>query len=211
MLQFAVLILPLAPQVGARTPQKKNTLNAQKIREIFETSVTTHSFALPKNYDFKNSLGNAYDVPIGLWVSFWNSVFEKNTNITPDFVKVLIMSESSFRSHVIAHGHNEKAIGLMQLTEQTIRLLHPNEEELRNYYLELNAEDLKDPIVNIAAGVRWLYHKHKIAKHFLKTTPTDLQLAEEYKGIRNSKTARAEKQRQIFMKLQSESMSPVRL
>ena len=58
-----------------------------------------------------------------------------------------------------------------------------------------------DPNVNICVGVRWLFRKREIAKYYLKKEPTPLQLAEEFKGIRNDKSDKATKQREIFLDL----------
>jgi ribosomal protein S8E len=58
--------------------------------------------------------------------------------------------------------------------------------------------------VNICVGIRWLYRKHQIAKYYLKKEPTEFQLAEEYKGIRNDKSVGATKQRKAFRNYQNE-------
>lgn len=84
------------------------------------------------------------------------------------------------------------------------KLSKDDQKELRDYYFKLSTADLNDAVVNICMGVRWLYRKHQIAKYYLKKEPSELQIAEEYKGIRNDKSKKAKKQRSRFKELQKE-------
>lgn len=153
-------------------------------------------------------IGNKYDLLIAGWVKFWSDVFGHQSKIDAGFVKTLIMTESSFQPKAKAETHNipGEAIGLMQITDYTFKLLQENEKELRNHVFDIKRDELFDPNVNICVGVRWLFRKREIAKHYLKKEPAPLELAEEYKGIRNDQSILAKKQREHFKKYFKEYM-----
>src|SRR5690606_22501429 len=94
-----------------------------------------------------------------------------------------------------------EAIGLMQITDYTLKLIQEDSSELRDHFFNIKRDDLFESSINICVGVRWLFRKREIAKYYLKKEPSALELAEEYKGIRNDKSANAEKQRKIFIEL----------
>jgi hypothetical protein len=74
---------------------------------------------------------------------------------------------------------------LIQVTESTRKILQNLKGELRNHHIELNVEESRDPVTNIAAGIRWLHHKKFLAEHRLKRKITWEEAAAEYKGILN--------------------------
>ncbi len=180
---------------------KKEVLNFDEIQEITKR-FKDEKIQMPKAYDFKipGQLGSKYDLLIAGWVRYWSDIFGNQTNITTDFVKPLIMTESSFQPKARAQIQNSlmQAIGLMQITEYTLKLIQENEKELRNHTFSITKDDLFDPSTNICVGVRWLFRKREIAKYYLKKEPTPLELAEEYKGIRSDKSSKANKQRSVF-------------
>lgn len=181
---------------------RKSIYNGDEIREIYNQYKGAR-YKLPKSYNFKSGRkGNQYNDLIGFWVSYWENIFKIKSNISVDFVKVLMMTESTFGKKAIAVTHNRpgNAIGLLQITDYTLGLIQENSKELRNHQFKINREDLFDPVVNIAVAVRWIYRKRQIARYYLKKEPTPLQLAEEYKGIRNDKSVKAKKQRDTFSK-----------
>ncbi|MCH2535240.1 MAG: lytic transglycosylase domain-containing protein [Bdellovibrionales bacterium] len=184
-----------------RVKHKKQILNKDEIIEISK-KFKKQSLKLPKDYNFKAKNGSKYDRLIAGWVHYWQEVLGKDANITTDFVKILMMSESSFnpQAKAITHDHPGRAIGLMQITSYTHKLIQPESKELKDHAFKVSLNDLKDPNINISVGVRWLFRKRQISKHFLKVEPTMLQLAEEYKGIRGDKSAKAEQQRKAFLK-----------
>ncbi len=195
---------------GAHCRNSKTMVHIFNHDEIEEISrkFFTSSLSLPKKYDFgvKNRGGNEYDILIAGWVAFWTELLNIESAITPDFVKVLIMSESSFRTEVKAKTHDNPghAIGLMQITTNTLKLMHEGGKELRDTAFAIKTEHLQNPTVNICLGIRWLFRKREIAKAYYKAEPTHLQLAEEYKGIRNDKSIAAKNQRDKFEKLWKE-------
>lgn len=178
---------------------KKDVLNADEINAISKR-FATEKLKPPKAYNFNAKDGNKYDLLIAGWVKYWRDVFGTESKITVDFVKILMMSESSFRPNITAQTHNNSghAIGLMQLTDTTLKLIQEESKELRDHAFRLKRDDLFDQNVNICVGVRWLFRKREIAKYLLKKEPTELQLAEEYKGIRNDSSEAASEQREAF-------------
>ncbi len=183
---------------------KKYVLNTDEMDLIAER-FKKEKLTMPKSYNFGtlSGRGNKYDYLIAGWVKYWSDIFGKNNKISVHFVKILIMSESSFNLQASATTHNilGKAMGLMQITDYTLKLIQENNKELRNHAFNLKRDDLFDPNVNICVGVRWLYRKREITKYFLKKEPSEMELAEEYKGIRNDKSFKAKKQRERFKEL----------
>lgn len=76
--------------------------------------------------------------------------------------------------------------------------------ELPDTIFSINSADLYNPVINICLGVRWLFRKREIAKIYYKSEPNYLQLADEYKGIRNDKSVGAKNQRTKFEQLWNE-------
>ena len=177
-------------------------MNKDEILEI-SNRFKSKKLKLPKAFDFGSKNGKKYDQLIAGWVYYWSEVFGKETNITPGFVKILMMSESSFdlRAKATTHDRPGSAVGLLQITTFTHKLIQPKSKELKNHAFKLTLEELKDPNVNICVGFRWLFRKRQIAKHYLKSEPTMLQLAEEYKGLRGDKSTPAQRIREKFKKL----------
>ncbi len=182
----------------------KELLNFDEIHEIAKR-FQNEKLKLPKAYDFKvpSGLGNKYDLLIAGWVKYWSDIFGNDFKISVHLVKILIMSESTFRTRARAKTHNipGEAIGLMQITDYTFKLIQEDQKELRNHSFHLKRGDLFDSNINICVGIRWLFRKREIAKYFLKKEPSELELAEEYKGIRNDKSFMAKKQRERFKEL----------
>ena len=180
---------------------KKEVLTSDEIHAI-ANRFKNEKLKMPKPYNFNvpGKLGNKYDLLIAGWVKYWSDIFDDKTNITVDLVKILIMTESTFGSKATAKIKNSKkqAIGLMQITDYTFKLIKEDQKELRNHVFRIRRDDLYDPNINICVGVRWLFRKREIAKYYLKKEPSPLELAEEYKGIRSDKSPRANKQRNNF-------------
>jgi hypothetical protein len=56
----------------------------------------------------------------------------------------------------------------------------------KDHFIEMDKEDAKDPSVAIAASIRWLFRKHRLAKGKNKNA-TWMDALEEYKGISKQK------------------------
>ncbi len=166
----------------AHNPSGKDQLYPDEIREI-----ATRHFSDLKNKPCPLPLkftknGSKYDDLIAGWVQYWNEVLKPDQPLDPNLVKALIASESGFDPKKINKRGKDRARGLMQITNETRKLLG-DEKELKDHYLNLTKEDLIDPGVNICAGVRWLFRKREIASVVrLKRQATWLEASEEYKG-----------------------------
>ncbi len=184
---------------------RKHVLNGDEIKEIYDQN-SKAKLKYPKSYNFRAANGTKYDHLIAFWVEYWRRTFGIDSNITSGFVKTLMMSESTFGKSATTKTHNRSgnAIGLLQITDYTLKLIQVDSSEMRDHRFKIKRDDLFDPVVNVAVAVRWLYRKREIAKYYLKKEPSFLQLAEEYKGIRNDKSVNASKQREAFTKLWKE-------
>lgn len=136
--------------------------------------------ALPKADNLDNPHGNDFDELIGGWTQFWNDVFNPKDLLDPNLVKALIASESSFNTSVSAHSKIGQAKGL---TEQTRKILADQKDELKDYLITLSENEIFEPNLNLAAGIRWLFQKKYLTSHRLKREATWMESIAEYKGI----------------------------
>ena len=156
-----------------------------------------------------------FDDQIRGWVLYWNEVFGATDVLDPNLVKALIASESGFDPDII-NPHNPKKIGpargLMQLTDETLRILHGHEEGLRDHLIYLSHKEAIDSSANICAGARWLFLKRAGAKERYAKTDRDHTVTwddavAEYKGVlsgildKNNKHPDPEGKMQIFRSL----------
>lgn len=127
--------------------------------------------------------GNSYDKLIRGWTRYWNEVLKPKDPLDPNLVKALIASESGFntKSENIASKGN-KARGLMQVTDQTLKILKDEKGELKNHLVDLDQQDMYDPNANIGAGIRWLFRKKETASARLKREATWEEAVAEYKA-----------------------------
>jgi len=122
--------------------------------------VRTHSLRVPPS--LKDPDGSIS------WTKYWNDVLKPSTPLDPDIVKALIASESGFDPTILANKKNKNsARGLMQITNDTRKILGDEKGELKDHYLTLTRDDLNDPSLNICAGIRWLFRKAEIASGLL--------------------------------------------
>lgn len=128
--------------------------------------------------------GNKYDHFIRGWTRYWNDIFKPTVPLDPNLVKALIASESSFNANPSAQnaGAAGKARGLIQLTDQAVKALSMPNNEIKNYYVKISQEDTANPNRSIAAGIRWLFHKKRLASGKLKREATWEEGIAEYKA-----------------------------
>jgi len=138
---------------------------------------------MPTPDNFGNSRGNDFDEFIGGWTQFWNDIFNPEVPLDPNLVKALIVSESSFNINVSADSKIGMARGLIQVTEQARKILGDQKGELKDFLITLSKKEFYDPNLNLAAGIRWLFHKKHLASHRLKREVTWMEAIAEYKGI----------------------------
>ena len=113
-------------------------------------------------------LGSEYDRAIQFWVDFWTKRGILPKGVDPLLIKALISLESGFDPKATPPqepGKKRAAAGLMQVLNGSRRAMNGEPikgyREIRKNLLILHSsDDLFDPVVNIAAGVRWLAHKY---------------------------------------------------
>lgn len=167
-------------------PGKSDVYTAEELREIAKRNFTAlkddrQAMPFPDSLGFP--YGNQYDLLIAGWTKFWNEVLDPKDPLTPDFVKALIATESSFRVPIDQESGDGPARGPIQITEGTREILQNPTGELRDHLIKLNQKESRDPPTNIAAGVRWLHHKKILAEHRLRRKITWEEAGAEYKGI----------------------------
>jgi predicted nucleotidyltransferase len=171
-----------------KNPSGKDRLKGDEIELISRISYFQSTRPLPCPYQGKSKIPNAndYDIFIAGWCKYWNDIFKPEILIDPNFVKALIESETHFRPNTNT-PNNKKIIGpargLIQITEQTWRILKSSKGEMKDYYIDLSKDELFEPEKNICAGIRWLFRKKEILQKRLKKEPTWVEVMLEYKGL----------------------------
>ena len=163
-------------------PSHKDQMYSDEISEIALTKFNSLRGApRASKLGFPNE--NEYDSLIRGWTRYWNEVFNASPPLDPNLVKALIASESSFNPNA-SNGKRggKKASGLMQVTHETVDFLKDEEGELTDHLLNIDKEDISDPNLNIAAGVRWLFQKRKLASKKLAREATWEEAVAEYKS-----------------------------
>jgi Transglycosylase SLT domain len=119
--------------------------------------------------------------------------------LEPNLVKALIASESGFDPNRLANKKtSNSARGLMQITNDTRKLLGGNHGDLKDHLITVTKTELNDPNTNICAGVRWLFEKRRQASSRLKRPATWIETVWEYKGMKLSKTKKDEERIQAI-------------
>lgn len=175
-------------------PSRHEIFVAEEFREIAEQNfaeLTKMSDVMPTPDALGFPNGNEFDLKIAGWTKFWNDIFQPEEKLDPDLVKALIASESSFVIEVITKSNAGDAHGLIQITEQTRKILKNQKGELKDFLIDASNEDLLDPDVNLATGIRWLFHKKALAERRLKRSVTWDETISEYKGITGQEHERA--------------------
>ncbi len=118
----------------------------------------------------------------------------------------MIATESSFdvKAKAFAGKRAGHARGLMQVTDQTLKFLKGHKTEARNQLIILNEDDMNDPVLNIAAGVRWLYRKKEIADARYKSESSWLRSVMFYKGYRTMNHIQVKKFIRLYERTKSE-------
>lgn len=102
---------------------------------------------------------------IQFWLDYWKSKgLPFPDDLDPKLVKSLMAYESAFNPN--AKSKSSTASGLMQVTKKTMNDLSGKKvnkhQEVKKENLKFDHESLKDPMLNVAAGTRWLSHKFSI-------------------------------------------------
>jgi hypothetical protein len=131
---------------------------------------------------------NLYDDFIAVWVDYFNKKLNLTTPMDPDLIKALISSESTFRPEI----KNKTAVGLTQITTDTLKILQDLSGEAKDFvFKDIKKKDLVDPNTSIALGVRWLAYKKQYAEKILKRPATSDEIIQLYKGILKDESKKA--------------------
>ena len=153
---------------------------------------TAKSYSKNLEYPTSNRLeqkdADKYDDLIAIWVDYFNGKLVKPplVPLEPNIFKALLASESDFKSDPKG---NPTAIGIAQITPETLGILQDSEGEVKEFIFKgIRQKDLKDPKTAIPLGVRWLFRKRDAAAGKLKQVPTAEEIILEYKGLLKSKS-----------------------
>lgn len=134
--------------------------------------------------EFKKA--DAYDELIAIWTDYFNKTLHVDPALEPDMIKALIASESGFRKDP---PYNRVAIGIMQITKETLSVLLDTSGEAKDLtFKKIRQKDLKEPSIAIPLAIRWLARKQKTAATKLGRNPTHEEIILEYKGLLKSST-----------------------
>ncbi len=146
-------------------PSRKDQIYALELTKIAEKYFNDVS-SLPAADDLGYRRGNEYDRVIAGWTKYWNDVLQPEKPLDPNLVKALIATESDFDPMAIALASKGNwARGLTQVTDQTLKILSDEKGEIRDHLVNIDQKEAYDPNLNIATGIRWLFHK----KHLLQS------------------------------------------
>ena len=142
---------------------KKKMLFASNLRYLYINSKKQYS-KLKAIKGFKGF--HEFDPIIHFWTDYWKSKKIIPQNLDPLLIKAIIASESSFRPKIISPNPNSTAAGLMQVLKTTLPILKGKPQknghiEIKANQLDISYNELLDPIINLAAGIRWLGYKIK--------------------------------------------------
>ncbi len=126
--------------------------------------------SLPEIKGFEGK-GAEYDVLIQFWLDYWKSQGIKfPKGFDPLMIKAMIAVESTFDPTIITTAKNSTAAGLMQITDQSLRVMggfpeNDNWIEMRRDLIHIEKADKLDPVVSVALGTRLLGHKYSQLKN----------------------------------------------
>lgn len=100
------------------------------------------------------------DPIIQFWLEYWTKIFKRFPKIDPLLIKALIAQESSFNLKADPKVSHSSAYGLMQIVDETRNILAGNiQSSVTMEFIDVSREDLEDPVINIAVGIRWMIVK----------------------------------------------------
>lgn len=165
-----------------KNPTGKDQLYPEEILLISEGQFG-NALPLPSTMKAPKN-ANDFDRLIALWTKYWNAVFSPKEPLSPNLVKALFFSESSFnlkaKDQKITTGNYAR--GPMQISDETRKVLSDEKGELSDHFLTLTVKDIKKPEIALAAAVRWLFHKQNLASRYLGREATWDEAVAHYKG-----------------------------
>ncbi len=146
------------------THKRKNRSKSKK-RTYYPENLLYLYWSNSKKYQKINAIRgfkgyHELDSIIQFWLEYWRSIFSRFPKIDPLLIKALIAQESSFNPKADPKVSHSSAYGLMQIVDQSRKALSGAiESSVTKEKLNVSREDLADPVINIAVGVRWLVVK----------------------------------------------------
>lgn len=191
-----------------KIPSGKDLLQGDEIEFISRISSFQETQPRPSNYAGKEKIANAddFDIYIAGWCKYWNDIFKPDIPISSNFIKALVHSESTFNT--LAYAKNKKELGgpargLVQITEQTLKILKDKKGEIKDHYVDLKNEELFEPSKNICAAIRWMFRKREILQKRLSRSPSWLETITEYKGLGRQLKSNSPKAIQVMKNFQT--------
>jgi hypothetical protein len=168
----------------AKNPSGKDELHPLEMGQISSQHFSNlNDKPCPMGFKFGDK-GNQYDDLIAGWTQYWNGVLKPDVPLDPNLVKALIASESSFRATKLANPKDpNSARGLMQVTNDTRKILGNAKGEVKDHLIIVTRDDLNDPNTNICSGIRWLFHKRALATHDFGRPATWEEAVAYYKSL----------------------------
>ncbi len=183
----------------AKNRSGKDHLYPEEIQEIAQQNFAGVKHQ-PCALDLNFPKGNDFDKLIGGWVQYWNEVLIPNVPLDPNLAKALIASESKFDEKSLFNPKNsDSARGLMQINNQGRKSLGDAKGELKDHFVNASKAELNDPNINICSGIRWLFHKKKLASSKLRQEASWLEAVAEYKGLSKAEPKRQKELLQRFV------------
>lgn len=163
----------------------REILTADEIEEMFDRFGRDMGRNLKKFADPRKRDWNRFDDNIVFWTNFWNEIFDPKTKMEPKFVKALVGSESGFDVAPPPQmaGKSGLARGLVQITDEALRVLtDPKSKEIGDFKFQIDQQNIASANVSLAAGIRWLFHKKRLADIALNRESTWEEALLNYKG-----------------------------
>ena len=143
-------------------PSKKDQIYSEELIKIAEQHFADLK-GPPKSDNLDKNDGNNFESFIRGWTKYWNEVLKPDEPLDPDLVKAIIRTESGFNTKATNNsGRAGKARGLMQITDEPIKVLAEEKGELKDHLVNVDQKEMSNPNLNIAAGIRWLHRKKEI-------------------------------------------------
>lgn len=150
---------------------------------------------------------NDLDTEILVWTKYWNDVLAPTVNLSANCVKALFGSESTFGKNArsIRVTKHNFARGPFQITDQTRKSLGNKSGELKDHFVTVSASDVKNPAIAVAAAVRWLFEKHRLASSYLGRDASWEEAVADYKSyLRRKKPYREQKGMHAYLRILAE-------
>jgi len=124
-----------------------------------------------------------------IWTQYWNEVFAPTEHLSSNVVKALFFSESSFNASVkdVRVRKGNYARGPLQITDETRKVLADEKGELKDHFITLTANDVRQPELAIPAAIRWLFYKRERASSYLGREASWGEAVADYKGYLRKK------------------------